>query len=206
MFNSKKQSEVVTSEIISDGTLIEKLASGVIVVHNETTIKQPIKEKVYHKILPYKLCWKELKQLQKWMEPGSYSNDGFLTKREKLLTVVEKDRATLSKHGVSYDLIADRLDEIIEALNNTPFSEKNAEGNYEITVHNIPYHIKVVAYMGWQECPFESLKAYQDCKQGRGDSDYHITNQNDNRTVFLSQLHPHLIRYHHFSRETQHID
>jgi len=189
---------VKEANVLRDGTVIETLESGTVVVHNETTVKRPIKEKIYGPIFPEHFNSFEIKQLDKWMRPNGMSQDGFLAKREHLLTVVEEDRKTLEKHGITYDQIGDGLAEIVKAVNDAPYEEKNIHDEYCLVINDMTYIIKQIGYMGSQECPFERLEKWDEYKQANGSSDYYITNKTLGKTLFMAELHPHLIKYHHF--------
>src|SRR3989338_2178880 len=74
--------------------------------------------------------------IQKRMLPGNFSESGFINEGESLEKIIDNDRIILEKRGITYDQIADQL----ENLDN--IKDK--------------YKVKIKSYFGRQECPFIS--------------------------------------------------
>jgi hypothetical protein len=133
-------------------------------------------------------------KIENLMRPGKSSDSGFLNETEKLWDVYEKDAATLKYSGISYDRIADKLEELINAC-------KGKDPLQEIEYENLK--IKMDVYFGWQDCPFGCTTELDELGQTNisrktiSAIDYHVKN-NKNDSIFFSELHPHLIRDHHF--------
>jgi len=130
-------------------------------------------------------------KMEKSMEYG-----GFLSKGEKLYDVFQKDDETLKRLNMTYDKIADKLDEIVKFSRTSPEKIRTL-GNLEI---------KRICYLGYKGCPFgcseELIKLGDDYKdlldKTRSAVDYEVTNTNLKESIFFSELHCHLIRDHHF--------
>ena len=140
---------------------------------------------------------------------SSYGSEtGFLQKGEKLQGVVEKDRQTLMKYGVSYEKIYQELSAIIDAAEDEkakkPFGE-SSESEINVTVNQKKFAVKIESFRGFQYCPFSLRKedSYTNLC-GRGSKDITITNiqktdkNGKNLSIKVGSLLPHLIRDHHF--------
>lgn len=133
-------------------------------------------------------------RIEKVMYPGGCSTEGFLAKGEKLYDVFQKDDETLKRLGITYDQIADKLEEIAENVTLT-------------TVHLGDLIINCACFFGHQECPFGCTEELKEIGKDIHDpvltktmssTDFTITHQNTGETLFFSGLHAHLIRDHHF--------
>jgi hypothetical protein len=189
---------VIKTNICSDGTKIERLESGVQIVHNGK-VEKPQPQRRYEKqIYVENLCREDYDLLEKWMRPNQYSQSGFIGEKESLKDVIAKDNAYLRKQRITHWQISDGIKDIFRTITSTHEGSRPRHGCDITAETGIPYFVKSTHYCGWQMCPFEDLPPWQDVKQGKSDSDFQITNKNNNCTVFLSELHPHLIEYHHF--------
>ena len=198
------------SQTLSDGTLIERLPTGVIVVHNETTRVVPVPPKLFKRIMLDDLDKKEIKILQGWMRPKGMSTSGFLSKRESLKRVIARDNETLNKLGVTHEQIADELEAKLKEANKRLRDskggiERGINGNKagELAREVVfgeggKYRARPLYYMGSQDCPFERLPRFSGVKVGEASSDMTLVNQRLGKGVFFSELHIHLLRYHHF--------
>jgi hypothetical protein len=138
-------------------------------------------------------------QLEARMYPKKYSDEGFLKTGEKLQDIIDKDEKTLKDLGITYNQIADRLTYVTKRAKHIAWlwAQDNTESDYfkhvdkGIIVDNLK--IKWVSYCGYQECPY-------DCEgqESLSDTDFTITDVKTSTSIFCSELHPHLIRKHHF--------
>jgi hypothetical protein len=147
------------------------------------------------------------------------SSHGFLGADESLDDVLARDAETMARLGVSYDQLADALDELLatavemwsEPVPPEEFEEYMARQTdypnlYEpetIPHFNLDHlpdsqlgyligHLQVfiVSYKGWQDCPWGC--------DARGASDFMVVNRQTGGSVTAPELMPHLIRTHHF--------
>lgn len=133
-----------------------------------------------------------VQKIEKVMQPRASSTAGFLVPGENLYTIYKTDHDTLERLGVTYDQIATKLEEVMNACKDNPL-EETILGNLIFT----PTH-----YMGWQDCPFgcteELREIHKDEANTTASSDYLVVNADTKESIFFSELHPHLIRDHHF--------
>jgi len=116
--------------------------------------------------------------IQKRMLPGNFSESGFINEGESLEKIIDNDRIILEKRGITYDQIADQL----ENLDN--IKDK--------------YKVKIKSYFGRQECPFISELQECFCEDNYGSDDITVTNRKTGKSIKYSSLVPHMIRCHKF--------
>jgi hypothetical protein len=126
------------------------------------------------------------------MRPGALSEKGFLGADERLAAVLSRDAKTVSELGTTCKELGKRLDVLVSATENTPHRAARV-GRFEVAV---------VAYTGFQMCPWSpSIHAGQ-CTQGGGVShasvDWHIRNTRTGQELRGPGLAVHLIRDHCF--------
>jgi hypothetical protein len=153
------------------------------------------------------------------LRPGGSLKLGLLGPDEALEQVLERDAATLARLGLSYDLLADRLEEVQKAalrLFRRPVPPEEVEAvlarrtdfpnlSRPETVprfdrDHLPdpqlgfligdLQVFVVSYKSWEYCPWG-------CNATTG-SDFLILNRQTGESVTTPELMPHLVRAHHF--------
>lgn len=143
---------------------------------------------------------------------GGISRAGFLAPWERLKKVHDRDEATLYRLGISFDQVADRLEQVSQmAMHNAHRMEQGAKAKgedldyWDIIKNGIPVDgslsLTFVAYMGYQTCPFQTVMKVRngDKKDVTCDmSDKDFTVSRGKESIFFSELHIHLIRDHHF--------
>jgi hypothetical protein len=136
------------------------------------------------------------KALEKVMRPGAQSEAGFLDPTERLYEVYQNDDATLKKLGISYDQIADKLEEIVKACQDKKYAE-------QVKIKSMTVTLEVC--FGHEDCPFGCPAELKSIGRSSSDPifqkvrssiDYTVTDNNSQ--LFFSGLHVHLIRDHHF--------
>jgi hypothetical protein len=138
-------------------------------------------------------------RIEKVMRPGQLSKEGFLNATEKLYDIYEKDDETLKRLGITYNQIADKLDDIIQAYKEIEeYSERYIQEPFK---HNNLF-VTCDCYFGYQECPFgcaqELRELHKEYKIAQASLDFKVTNEITKESIFFSELHRHLIRDHHF--------
>jgi hypothetical protein len=158
-------------------------------------------------------------ELERRLRPAGYFERGLLGAYESLDEVLARDAETLTRLGVSYDDLADRLGELMKKAlemwrrpvppeqfeevlaRRTDFPNLNRpETIPHFDLHNLPDihlgfligHLQVflVNYKGWQYCPWGC--------NATTSSDFMIVNRVTGQSVTAPELMPHLIRTHHF--------
>jgi hypothetical protein len=153
------------------------------------------------------------------LRPGAWSEMGFLGADESLEEVLARDAETMVRLGLSYDELADALDEVMTAvleMYRKPVPEEEIplaiarQTNFpnlyrpetipRFNLHNLPdiqlgfrrdhLQVFVVSYKGWQECPWGDAAS--------GMNDFMIVNRETGESVTAPELMPHLVRAHHF--------
>lgn len=131
-------------------------------------------------------------KIEKIMLPGKISQEGFLALGENLYTVYKTDHDTLERLGVTYDQVATKLEEVIKAGKEHSL-EQSKFGNLTITPN---------PSFGWQYCPFgcteELMEIGRNKEDTTGSYEFTVVNEDTGEKLFFSDLHPHLIRDHHF--------
>ncbi len=149
-------------------------------------------------------------ELEKRMRPGAWSAGGFLGPTESLEHIISQDALILTRFGVSYEQIADRLDRLLRpALKYTkgmsPYPDLyKPETIPHFRLDNLPdtkdgyrtgnLQIFTIGYRGFQGCPWEGWpESWQ-----WGSFDFLILNRQTGECVTGPGLIVHLIRAHHF--------
>ena len=144
-------------------------------------------------------------QHPRWLYPGYSSESGFLREGEKLQDVIDQDKSTLLRLGISYEQVADCLEYVTKRAKQLGWLFSKEDKNPDVEIWDRiaegfvvgRLSISWTSYMGYQECPFGCEgEAVKDITLA--DSEFHITNLDTKETIFCSELLPHLIRKHHF--------
>jgi len=155
----------------------------------------------------------QIVKLEARMQPGQQSNAGFLGKGESLLSVIDDDKKTLQNLNLTYEQFADRLETLTQkARHKASVLSKSCDYwkliDKGIIVEDV-YKVSWVSYRGYEHCPFGCADdmdtsfgiAWPEERHltALSDTDYTITKRTQpNESIFFSQLHIHLIRYHQF--------
>jgi hypothetical protein len=131
----------------------------------------------------------QIAKIEARMRPRQFSVKGFLGQTEGLREVVERDDATLKKHGITHEQIADRLESLVEQA-------KQNEGDDLIEGK---YKVKSLHYRGVQTCPFYDIG---DC--GSDNRDIFITKCNTKKPSGIKGMIQRVINP--ALRETEEID
>lgn len=157
-------------------------------------------------------------QLDARLRPGSAWNLSLLGPDESLDEVLARDADTLERVGITYDELADALDNLVKnALQiylrpvipdpsvlpppdqNIPdFRHPETIPHYDpnslpdLNLGFLVGHLQVflMVFMSWVDCPW-GCPAHSRC-------DFMIVNRETGQSVTGSELMPHLIRTHHF--------
>ena len=148
------------------------------------------------------------------MRPRAWSEKGFLGPKERLMTVIRKDEATLQRLGITHAQIADKIEELIKIGEEETLARWRARDRTSWRIDRSPitvgqFSIIILGpYLGHQECPWSfydpSTKPprRKPCTVGSGpmygDLDFVITNNRTGETLTGPGLIVHLIRDHHF--------
>ncbi len=131
------------------------------------------------------------------------SEEGFLGDDERLADVIERDEATLASLGVTPEAIADWLDALIGlAAQRERLLGDEVDGATGLVLGR--FRVETDVYMGSQDCPFFYVETprtgggryISSC--GSGSTEHRIRDETTGASLFLTGLHPHLIRAHHF--------
>ncbi|WP_088889070.1 hypothetical protein [Leptolyngbya ohadii] len=150
------------------------------------------------------------------LQPGAWSELGFLGTNESLDQVITDDAETLARLGVSHDELADTLDELLSTVLEMyaqPVSDDDPSfvDTYFPDLHqpttiphfdlnNLPdihsgflvndLQVFIMMYKGWQDCPWGC--------DSHGRYDFMIVDRKTGESVTGPELMPHLIRTHRF--------
>ncbi|HIH24006.1 TPA: hypothetical protein HA251_03160 [Candidatus Woesearchaeota archaeon] len=124
----------------------------------------------------------ELAAVERRMRPGNASSAGFLGRGESLRNCIERDAATLARHGVTHYEAARWLEDM---LNRIP---KGVDASLRFS----GYEAKGVVRRGIQGCPFGSYAC------GMTNVTYQFTKRSTQEGFSISGLLPHLIGTHQF--------
>ena len=124
----------------------------------------------------------EIAAVEERMRPGCSSTAGFLETNQSLAALIEQDTATLTRLGVTHERLACWLES---------FLSRGLQLESATTGHLL---IEGRQYAGYHLCPFSPEG--RPC--GRCDSEFTVKNLSTGEAFFVSGLHPHLIRDHHF--------
>ena len=138
----------------------------------------------------------QIKEVDKRMQPDGWSEAGFLKMGQSGKKVSELDRETLKKRGVTYEQIAEKLEEIGKIAGKHTLGQPEHE----------EFHFKLLCTRGHQTCPFSFEKVtipgwgddVKDCANSIGSWDVTVTRKKTGEKLFFSGLHAHLIRKHRF--------
>jgi hypothetical protein len=135
-----------------------------------------------------------LKDLERRMRPGIFSQSGFLGPTESLRTVLESDAATLDQLGLAAETLALRLRACLTA----------ALAIHRATTIVSPHIIRIQGYKGPQICPFAPEPHENPCPgpppsdNQFASIDWSIQNTRNNAHLTGPGLIVHLIHAHHF--------
>ena len=147
-----------------------------------------------------------ISELERRMCSGAWSQGGFLGPYEKLMDVLREGDATLKRLGVTYEQIANKIEELIKAACEENLASWRAQERTSWRIGRSPVilaHFAVIikSYLGYQMCP-RSKNFNQLCKVGSGSRygsiDFVITNNRTGEQLKGPGLIVHLIRDHHF--------
>lgn len=126
-----------------------------------------------------------LEKFESRLYPNKSSQVGFLAPGQKLMDVINSDREYLARRNITCTQIGNILDRITHR-----FQQRNmiTDDKFEV--------IDSISFMGYQDCPFESLdKESHGCI---GSCDITVKNLRSGKTLFFPALAGHLIREHGF--------
>jgi hypothetical protein len=146
-----------------------------------------------------------MEKLNVRVKPNSCSQAGFIAEDQDLLDVCQKDAAFLKEKGITHEQIADCLETVITKARYL-FHQYHSSSNDRI---NDPRLNAIVEEMvcvpeypstcGTQECPFSKDLRGPKTWCGEGKSLITIINRISGKCLKnITELHPHLIRDHHF--------
>lgn len=139
--------------------------------------------------------------------PGACSDAGFLCPGEKLEDTVVRDDATLAQLGVTREQVADALDTLLDkrcARVDSMAQEGTLRAGRDLRLVNPVvvdgrYRVDIEAWMGAQQCPFETQGLCQGPEEGReGSVDVTVRDVETSQEFRYNMLHSHLIRAHGF--------
>lgn len=132
-----------------------------------------------------------LSLLERRLWPGSYSSRGFMGRNESLLEIIERDRRTMERLELSYDILAIELRHILNSCrqnNESVIMQRNTQdGLLEIKV-------EIVTYVGRQECPWLECNNYY---VYGNNLDWTLTNLKTGEKLRGPGMIVHLIAEHH---------
>ena len=157
-----------------------------------------------------------IEQIETRMRPGQWSAKGFLGVDESLEKVILGDRQTLTEFDISYNQIADKIEQILKDARDqykreTWDERRKKETNFpdlyrpetlpSFSIHSLPdvskgfvvgnLQVFLVQYRGFQECPWG-------CEKEHGSCDILVLNRNNGHSFTAPELAIHLIRAHQF--------
>ena len=136
----------------------------------------------------------------KRMQPGKWSQVGFLDPGQNLAEICQKDAETLKARGISHEQIADRLEAVIMKANF--LFQQHRKIKHPVAVIEDKIGIpkdEYVSTLGHQECPFTKDLKNRNTICGKGSSMITLINLvSKKRLENITELHPHLIKDHHF--------
>lgn len=127
------------------------------------------------------------------MRPGAFSRVGFLGPRESLKEVLDADRLEVERLGLTFERLAEPLETLIDAAENSPTRNAKIEGRFRVEVE---------IFTGFQICPWASDPHHAQCDAGLGvrhaSINWRIVNLRTRREIRGPGLAVHLMRDHHF--------
>jgi hypothetical protein len=131
-------------------------------------------------------------ELESRMQPGMFSQGGFIGPEEKLEKVLADDAKTLGELGITFEELAFKLEELISAA--------ELSSNARSRIGKVECHIMI--HPGFQICPWSSDPHHSQCTIGVGvrhaSVDWVIHNMSTRKKLSGPGLIVHLIRDHHF--------
>lgn len=124
----------------------------------------------------------EIAVVERRMRKDGSSSAGFLGKGESLRDVIERDAATVARHGATHYELSRWLDDLFSQIPTFGRSAKRFPG----------YEAIGMVWRGSQECPFGGYAC------GMTNIDYRFTRLVEGGTLSISGLLPHLIGTHQF--------
>jgi hypothetical protein len=97
-------------------------------------------------------------EIQARMQPGAWSEEGFLTPGASLDDVLREDRALLERLGIDPRTIAERLGELLGAAGRSDWSRPERVNGHEIEIHRV---------RGFVTCPW-APEQFEPCPNGYG--------------------------------------
>jgi hypothetical protein len=161
-------------------------------------------------------------RIEQRMRPGQSSDAGFLDKEERLVDVIERDMQVLSDLSVTPEQISDRLGSIVQEAVRLSISGLGQAIQHSLSDRDRlakhlrnwwkdgaleeelglrvqgKYRVWWMAYLGYQECPFEDASGSLCKDSSYGHSDFVVRNMDTGCEIRLPGLAIHLIRDHHF--------
>jgi hypothetical protein len=132
------------------------------------------------------------REVERRMRPGAFSSLGFLGPNEELSTVLRSDDRAVQRLGLHHDGLADALERLIRPAVESPGRIASADD----------YVVQVMAFTGFQICPFARDPDHQQCSLGGGaryaSVDWSIEDRRTSAELSGPGLVIHLIRGHHF--------
>ena len=147
-------------------------------------------------------------ELESRMQPNAWSIGGFLGSSESLESVIHEDAQTLDRLGVSYDILASTLQDLLSKASkgggrgHLQFSARSPENLPRFSLNNLPIQnagftqdavqVFITGFMGKQDCPWE-------CENPELSSiDFLCLNRLTGEWMVGPGMIVHLIRNHHF--------
>jgi hypothetical protein len=134
-----------------------------------------------------------LDELERRMQPGGWSQEGFLTPEQPLAQVMAADAASLRQLGVTAEEIANSLEHLLE---------RGAHSDRFRSVHIEQFQVQITHSHKMRTCPW-APKQFEWCHIGQGvkyltTEYFEITNTRLGESLNGTSLCIHLIRDHSF--------
>src|SRR6266436_1371716 len=132
-------------------------------------------------------------ELESRMRPGAFSRVGFLGPHESLAQVLEADRLEVERVGLTFESLAQSLEDLIVAGESSRTRKVDIGGRY---------HVEIEVLTGFQICPWASDPHHAQCDAGHGvqhaSVNWRIINLQTRLELRGPGLAVHLMRDHHF--------
>lgn len=135
----------------------------------------------------------QIKELEKRLVPGGFSQVGFMGPDERLLEIYEHDKKILEKFGVTFDQVADKLT-LLEARGKRS-RELDPNRKKHRVDENILFWYDKTQTMGYQTCPFLEDDDHEYVDLG---TMFNLMNEKTGEKINLNSLHTHMIKNHQF--------
>jgi hypothetical protein len=158
------------------------------------------------RLLVEELSADQIAEVERRMRPGTLSERGFLTPRERLVTVIASDEKACAERGIRPEQIADRLETLVGRATRRvslalAMGGDDTESMIEGFLHDDGegvslegFRLTGLQWRGGQDCPFS-----HECEFSRYSSaDYTLIHLGSGRSINFPGLIFHLIRDHHF--------